>query len=77
MNLEDILELPTTGENAYTDEEMTWLYQTAQFNASKMAAEQKLPERGESHQFYDCQEHFMDPPGKARWVKSPNRFLMH
>ena len=31
MALDDILAPPTTGENSYDDEEMTWLYQSAKY----------------------------------------------
>ena len=41
MNLDDILAPPMTGENAYDDEEMTWLYQTARFYVAKMTDEQR------------------------------------
>jgi hypothetical protein len=41
MNLNDILEPPKTGENAYDDEELTWLFQTARYYLAKLTPEQR------------------------------------
>ena len=37
MQLKDILETPTTGENAYDEDEVNWMYQTARFYLAKMS----------------------------------------
>ena len=37
MQLKDILETPTTGENAYEEDEVNWMYQTARFYLGKMS----------------------------------------
>jgi hypothetical protein len=41
INLDDILAPPRSGENAYDDEELTWLYQTARYYVSKMTVEHR------------------------------------
>ena len=37
MQLKDILETPTTGENAYDEDEVNWMYQTARFYLATMS----------------------------------------
>ena len=37
MQLKDILETPTTGENAYDEDEVNWMYQTARIYLGKMS----------------------------------------
>ena len=42
MTLNDILAPPTTGEHAYDEDEMKWMYQTARFYVDKLSPSDRL-----------------------------------
>jgi hypothetical protein len=65
MNLDDMLAPPRTGENAYDDEELTWLYQTARYYVLKMTGEQRAEKGINPKTAKKLEESANYPPGEA------------
>ncbi len=63
MNGNEILDPPKTGKNAYDDEKMTWLYETARYYLSKMSETQKENKGIYPHTVKRVQSSFVPP----RW----------